>query len=155
MKFTKPSIIYFLLVFVPISVILDLVHADHIIIFIIAVIALIPLAKLIGDSTEHLSTHYGATLGSLLNVTFGNAAELIIATVAISAGLLDLVKASITGAILGNILLIFGLSILVGGFRYKEQFFKRECWISIFHVVFGYNWISSTYDIIWYCISTN
>ena len=62
MKFTKSSIIYFLLVFVPISVILDLVHADHLIIFIIAVIALIPLAKLIGDSTEHLSTHYGSTL---------------------------------------------------------------------------------------------
>jgi Ca2+:H+ antiporter len=107
MKFTKPSIIYFLLVFVPISVILDLVHADHIIIFIIAVIALIPLAKLIGDSTEHLSTHYGSTLGSLLNVTFGNAAEIIIAVVAINAGLIDLVKASITGAILGNIMLIF------------------------------------------------
>src|SRR5687768_18470727 len=123
MKFTKPSIIYFLLVFVPISVILDLVHADHIIIFIIAVIALIPLAKLIGDSTEHLGTHYGPTAGSLLNVTFGNAAEIIIAVTAISAGLLDLVKASITGAIIGNILLILGLSVIAGGFRYKEQSF--------------------------------
>lgn len=126
MKFTKPSIIYFLLVFVPISVILDLVHADHIIIFIIAVIALIPLAKLIGDSTEHLSTHYGSTLGSLLNVTFGNAAEIIIAVVAINAGLLELVKASITGAILGNIMLIFGLSMIAGGIRKKEQIFSRE-----------------------------
>ena len=126
MKFTKPSIVYFLLVFVPISVILDLVHADHIIIFIIAVIALIPLAKLIGDSTEHLSTHYGSTLGSLLNVTFGNAAEIIIAVVAINAGLIDLVKASITGAILGNIMLIFGLSMIAGGIRKKEQLFSRE-----------------------------
>ena len=126
MKFTKPSIIYFLLVFVPISVILDLVHADHIIIFIIAVIALIPLAKLIGDSTEHLSTHYGSTLGSLLNVTFGNAAEIIIAVVAINAGLIELVKASITGAILGNIMLIFGLSMIAGGIRKKEQLFSRE-----------------------------
>ncbi len=126
MKITKPSIIYFLLVFVPISVILDLVHADHIIIFIIAVIALIPLAKLIGDSTEHLATHYGSTLGSLLNVTFGNAAEIIIAVVAINAGLLDLVKASITGAILGNIMLIFGLSMIAGGIRQKEQLFSRE-----------------------------
>jgi len=62
----------------------------------------------------------------LLNVTFGNAAEIIIAIVAINAGLLDLVKASISGAILGNILLIFGLSILAGGFKYKEQFFNRE-----------------------------
>lgn len=126
MKFTKSSIIYFLLVFVPISVILDLVHADHIILFIIAVIALIPLAKLIGDSTEHLSTHYGSTLGSLLNVTFGNAAEIIIAVVAINAGLIDLVKASITGAILGNIMLIFGLSMIAGGIRKKEQLFSRE-----------------------------
>jgi Ca2+:H+ antiporter len=126
MKFTKSSIIYFLLVFVPISVVLDLVHADHIILFIIAVIALIPLAKLIGDSTEHLSTHYGSTLGSLLNVTFGNAAEIIIAVVAINAGLLDLVKASITGAILGNIMLIFGLSMIAGGIRKKEQLFSRE-----------------------------
>ena len=126
MKFTKSSIIYFLLVFVPISVILDLVHADHIIIFVIAVIALIPLAKLIGDSTEHLSTHYGSTLGSLLNVTFGNAAEIIIAVVAINAGLLELVKASITGAILGNIMLIFGLSMIAGGIRKKEQIFSRE-----------------------------
>jgi Ca2+:H+ antiporter len=87
---------------------------------------LIPLAKLIGDSTEHLSIHYGTSLGSLLNVTFGNAAEIIIAIVAINAGLLELVKASISGAILGNILLIFGLSILAGGFKYKEQFFNRE-----------------------------
>jgi Ca2+:H+ antiporter len=87
---------------------------------------LIPLAKLIGDSTEHLSLHYGPTLGSLLNGTFGNAAEIIIAIVAINAGLIDLVKASITGAILGNILLIFGLSIMAGGFRYKEQFFSQE-----------------------------
>ena len=126
MKFTKPSIIYFFLVFVPISVVLDLVHADHIIIFIIAVIALIPLAKLIGDSTEHLSTHYGSTLGSLLNVTFGNAAEIIIAVVAINAGLIELVKASITGAILGNIMLIFGLSMIAGGIRKKEQLFSRE-----------------------------
>jgi Ca2+:H+ antiporter len=126
MKFTKSSIIYFLLVFVPILVVLDLVHADHIIIFIIAVIALIPLAKLIGDSTEHLSTHYGSTLGSLLNVTFGNAAEIIIAVVAINAGLIDLVKASITGAILGNIMLIFGLSMIAGGIRKKEQLFSRE-----------------------------
>jgi Ca2+:H+ antiporter len=96
------------------------------VLFVISAIALIPLAKLIGDSTEHLSTHYGPTAGSLLNVTFGNAAEIIIAVTAISAGLLDLVKASITGAIIGNILLILGLSIVAGGFRYKEQSFSRE-----------------------------
>lgn len=126
LKLSKSSILFLLMIFTPIAVTLEFVHADHIIIFVIAAIALIPLAKLIGDSTEHLSIHYGASLGSLLNVTFGNAAEIIIAIVAINAGLLDLVKASISGAILGNILLIFGLSILAGGFKYKEQFFNRE-----------------------------
>lgn len=96
------------------------------VLFVVSTIALIPLAKLIGDSTEHLATYYGPTAGSLLNVTFGNAAEIIIAVTAISAGLLDLVKASITGAIIGNILLILGLSVIAGGFRYKEQGFSRE-----------------------------
>ena len=126
LKLSKASVLYILLVFTPITVALEFIHADHVVIFVFASIALIPLAKLIGDSTEHLSLHYGPTLGSLLNVTFGNAAEIIIAIVAINAGLIDLVKASITGAILGNILLIFGLSIMVGGFRYKEQFFSQE-----------------------------
>jgi Ca2+:H+ antiporter len=125
-KVTKSSAIYFLLIFAPVAAALEFAHADHITLFIVAAIALIPLAKLIGDSTEHLATHYGATIGSLLNVTFGNAAEIIIAVVAINAGLLDLVKASITGSIIGNILLIFGLSIVAGGFKYKEQRFSRE-----------------------------
>lgn len=125
-KLSKSSAIYLLLIFAPIAAALEVVHADHLVLFLVSAIALIPLAKLIGDSTEHLATHYGPTIGSLLNVTFGNAAEIIIAVVAISAGLLDLVKASITGAILGNILLIFGLSIIAGGFRYKEQSFSRE-----------------------------
>lgn len=123
---SKSSLIYLLLIFTPIAIALEFINTDHIVIFVVASVALIPLAKLIGDSTEHLSVHYGATLGSLLNVTFGNAAEIIIAIVAINAGLIDLVKASITGAILGNILLIFGLSILAGGIRYKEQYFSQE-----------------------------
>lgn len=126
LKVTKSSVIYFLLVFAPIAAILDFVHADHIVLFIVAAVALVPLAKLIGDSTEHLAAHYGATVGSLLNVTFGNAAEIIIAAVAINAGLFDLVKASITGSIIGNILLIFGLSIIAGGFKHKEQRFSIE-----------------------------
>ena len=126
MKLTKSSAIYILLIFAPIAAALDFVHADHLVLFVVSAIALIPLAKLIGDSTEHLATHYGPTAGSLLNVTFGNAAEIIIALVAISAGLLDLVKASITGAIIGNILLILGLSVIVGGFRFKEQTFSKE-----------------------------
>src|ERR687889_182502 len=122
----KSSAIYILLIFAPIAAGLEFAHADHMVLFAVSAIALIPLAKLIGDSTEHLATHYGPTAGSLLNVTFGNAAEIIIAVVAISAGLLDLVKASITGAIIGNILLILGLSVIMGGFRFKEQTFSRE-----------------------------
>lgn len=108
------------------AIVLEYIHTEQLILFVVAAIGLIPLAKLIGDSTEHLASHYGATLGSLLNVTFGNAAEIIIAIVAINAGLLELVKASITGAILGNILLIFGLSIMTSGFKFKEQFFNKE-----------------------------
>ena len=126
MKLTKSSAIYILLIFAPIAAALEFAHADHLVLFVVSAIALIPLAKLIGDSTEHLATHYGPTAGSLLNVTFGNAAEIIIALVAISAGLLDLVKASITGAIIGNILLILGLSVIAGGSRFKEQTFSRE-----------------------------
>ena len=125
-KLSKSSAIYILLIFAPIAAGLEFAHADHLVLFVVSAIALIPLAKLIGDSTEHLSTHYGHTAGSLLNVTFGNAAEIIISVVAISAGLLDLVKASITGSIIGNILLIFGLSLIAGGFRYKELSFSRE-----------------------------
>ena len=126
-KLSKSSGVFLLLTFVPIAVALEFLNAaDHIVIFIVAAVGLVPLAKLIGDSTENLAIYYGSTSGSLLNVTFGNAAEIIIAIVAINAGLLDLVKASITGAILRNILLIFGLSIIAGGFKHKEQFFNKE-----------------------------
>ncbi len=73
-----------------------------------------------------MASHYGPTTGSLLNVTFGNAAEIMICLISINAGLIGLVKASIIGAILGNIMLIFGLSMIVGGLRHKEQVFNRE-----------------------------
>jgi len=125
-KFSKSSILYLLLIFAPISLFLDQFDSNATLIFIVSILALIPLAKLIGDSTEHLASHYGSTVGSLLNVTFGNAAEIIIGIIAINSGLIDLVKASIIGAILGNIMLIFGLSMIVGGFRHKEQSFNRE-----------------------------
>lgn len=125
-KFLKSYAVYVLLIFTPLAVILELLHVGYVTLFVITAIAIIPLAKLIGDSTEHLSTHYGSTLGSLINVTFGNAAEIIIAVVAINAGLLELVKASITGSILGNIMLIFGLSMIAGGLRQKEQLFNKE-----------------------------
>jgi Ca2+:H+ antiporter len=78
-----------------------------------------------GHATEDISERVGEGLGGLLNATFGNAAELIIAIVALRAGLYDLVKASITGSIIGNVLLVFGLSAMVGGFRYETQRFNR------------------------------
>ena len=83
-KLSKSSTLYFLLIFVPIAVILELVQAEHMVLFVVAALGLIPLAKLIGDSTEQFAAYYGATLGSLLNVTFGNAAEIIIGVVSIN-----------------------------------------------------------------------
>ncbi|HET7149654.1 MAG TPA: calcium/proton exchanger [Candidatus Nitrosopolaris sp.] len=125
-KLSKSCILYFLVLFAPMALILEYTHSEPLLIFIFAAIALIPLAKLIGDSTEHLAEHYGPTVASLLNVTFGNAAEIIIGIIALSAGLVNLVKASIIGSIIGNILLIFGLSLVVGGLKQKEQFFNKE-----------------------------
>src|SRR5512135_1568394 len=93
--------------------------------FIITGIAIIPLAGWMGRATEHLGARAGHGIGGLLNATFGNAAELIIALMALSKGLIGVVKASITGSIIGNILLVFGLSALVGGIKYPEQRFNR------------------------------
>ena len=123
---SKSTALYFLIIFAPIALVLEFIYPSPLLIFIFAVIGLIPLAKLIGESTEHLATHYGPTLSSLLNVTFGNATEIIIGIAAMSTGLLDLVKASITGSIISNILLSFGLCLIVGGFKQKEQFFNKE-----------------------------
>src|SRR5215467_10609327 len=123
---TKSAALYFLVICAPISLLLEFTHSEPLLVFTFAAIGLIPLAKLIGQSTENLATHYGPTVASLLNVTFGNAAEIIIGIAAISAGLLNLVKASIIGSIIGNILLVFGLSLIVGGLKHKEQFFNKE-----------------------------
>jgi Ca2+:H+ antiporter len=123
---SKSAALYFLVICTPIALLLEFTHSEPLLVFIFAAIGLIPLAKLIGQSTEHLATHYGPTVASLLNVTFGNAAEIIIGIAAISAGLLNLVKASIIGSIIGNILLVFGLSLIVGGLKHKEQFFNKE-----------------------------
>ncbi|MEO8199373.1 MAG: calcium/proton exchanger [Gemmatimonadota bacterium] len=101
-----------LLLAVPASIVLKVMHAPPLAIFIVACIAVLPLAGYMGEATEHLSHRTGPGLGGLLNATFGNAAELIIAIAALRAGLIDLVKASITGSILGNLLLILGLSLL-------------------------------------------
>ncbi|MBL8058852.1 MAG: calcium/proton exchanger, partial [Anaerolineales bacterium] len=99
---------------------------DALVVFGLACLGLIPLAGLIGEATEALAAVTGPKIGGLLNATLGNAAELIITIVAIRAGLLDLVKASITGSILGNLLLVMGASLLLGGLRNGRQTFDRR-----------------------------
>lgn len=118
--------LYWLLLCIPIAAALaGLAAAPHWILL-AAAVSMIPLAKLIGDSTEALAAHTGPRIGGLLNATLGNAAELIICIVAIREGLLELVKASITGSILGNLLLVLGLSMLAGGIRHGALSFDRR-----------------------------
>ena len=114
-----------LLAAVPAALIANAMHLSPVIVFTLACLGVLPLAGFMGDATEHLSARSGPTVGGLLNATFGNAAELIIAIVALQAGLVELVKASITGSILGNLLLIMGLSLLAGGVGRSELKFNR------------------------------
>lgn len=113
-----------LLVFIPISIAANVLHWGSLVVFLTAAAAILPLAAWMGTATEEIAVVSGPTLGGLLNATFGNATELIIAVVALNAGLVDVVKASLTGSIIGNLLLVMGLSMLLGGLRYKEQSFQ-------------------------------
>ncbi len=115
-----------LLVFVPIAIVGEFLHWSPLLVFAVSALAVMPLASLIGQATEELAAHTGPRLGGFLNATLGNAAELIITIFAIRAGLLELVKASITGSILGNVLLVLGLSILLGGLKNGTQRFDRS-----------------------------
>jgi Ca2+:H+ antiporter len=115
----------YLLVFVPLAVVAEVLGWSPLLIFVFSCVALVPLAGLLGEATEELAIHTGPKVGGLLNATLGNAAELIITIVALSAGKLDLVKASITGSILGNLLLILGASLLLGGLKNGIQRFDR------------------------------
>src|SRR4249920_3668308 len=110
----KPSLDW-LLIFVPAAVVAHYAQPDqHVVIFVLAALAIIPLAGWLGRATEHLAEHTGEGAGGLLNATFGNAAELIIALAALQKGLYDVVKASLTGSIIGNSLLVLGLAIVAG-----------------------------------------
>jgi Ca2+:H+ antiporter len=117
----------YLLIFVPLAFLVEFVEPIHnpLVLFVFACIGLVPLAGLLGEATEELAIHTGPKVGGLLNATLGNAAELIITIVALSAGKLELVKASITGSILGNLLLILGASLLLGGLKNGIQRFDR------------------------------
>lgn len=126
MKVRISNPIYYLVVVAVVAVLADLAGAEPIVVFVLSAIGLIPLAKLIGEATEELAVYTGPKLGGLLNATLGNAAELIIAFFSIQAGLLDLVRASITGSIIGNLLLVLGASLLFGGLKNGIQRFDRR-----------------------------
>lgn len=116
-----------LLPLTPLVIILHWTHAvSETWIFILACLAILPLAGWLGHATEHLAAKTNESVGGLLNATFGNAAELIIAISALRAGLYDVVKASLTGSIVGNLLLVLGASILAGGLKYPEQKFSAK-----------------------------
>jgi Ca2+:H+ antiporter len=114
-----------LLIFVPLSIAAAAVGASGVIIFFLAAVAVIPLAKYIGDAVEALATRTTPAVGGLLSSTFGNAPELIIGFFALRAGLFEVVKASITGSIISNLLLVLGMAMLAGGLKRDKQTFNR------------------------------
>lgn len=117
---------YLLVPFIPLAIALELAHAGPTLIFFASAIGVIPTAAVMGTATEELADRAGPGIGGLLNVTFGNLPELLIAFFALSAGLHEVVKASIIGSVLGNVLLVLGGSMLVGGLRRERQSFNRR-----------------------------
>jgi Ca2+:H+ antiporter len=112
-----------LLLAAPAAVLAEVLHASPLVTFVLASLGLVPLAGYIGLSTEVLAERLGHGIGGLLNATFGNAAEIIIGLTALAAGLPQVVQASLAGSIIGNVLLVLGTSMLVGGWRYRKQQF--------------------------------
>lgn len=121
-----PRWLLVLLAAVPLALVGRVVGWPSSLVFLLAAIGLIPLAGLIGTATEVIAEHTGQRIGGLLNATFGNAAELIIGVTALAAGLTDVVRASITGSIIGNALLVLGMSMFVGGWRHGVQRFNAR-----------------------------
>jgi Ca2+:H+ antiporter len=119
------KIFYGMLILVPVTIIAHILGISEGLVFFLSALAIVPLAKFIGEATEELSVHVGSAFGGFLNATFGNATELIISIFALRVGLIEVVKASITGSIIGNLLLVLGMSILAGGFKYKKQKFNK------------------------------
>ena len=119
----KDTVLLSMLVFVPISLVADWLHLHPLLSFIAAGLAIIPLAARIAHTTEAIATVVGPTFGGLLNATFGNATEMIVSIVALRAGLVEVVKASLAGSIIANLLLALGLASFLGGIRFSEQDF--------------------------------
>ena len=121
---TRNIIFYGFLAFIPVSITAHFLGWSELIIFTTAALAIIPLAGWMGTATEEIAVVLGPSLGGLMNATFGNATELIIAILALQAGLVNVVKSSITGSIISNLLLVMGFSMLLGGLKFKEQTFQ-------------------------------
>lgn len=117
-----------LLLFVPAALLLDIFHAPPLIIFIASALGIAPLASVLGESTGMLAGFCGPAIGSILSASMGNATEMIIAFFALRAGHIDVVKASLSGSIIGNLLLVLGLSMVAGGSRYDVQKFSRSAY---------------------------
>jgi Ca2+:H+ antiporter len=117
--------VHYLAVFIPTAVALELAHASPVLIFVAAALGVIPTAAVMGEATEQIAAKTGPGIGGFLNVTFGNAPELIIAFFALKEGLQEVVKASIVGSIVGNVLLVLGAAMLVGGLKREKQTFNR------------------------------
>jgi Ca2+:H+ antiporter len=124
--FAPQQILKLMLVFGVLAPIAEWRHWGGLWVFVFSGLAIVPLAGIMGEATEHLAARLGAGVGGLLNATFGNAAELIIALVALRAGLHDVVKASITGSIIGNVLLVLGVAMVAGGVKREKQTFDRS-----------------------------
>ena len=128
-----------LLIFIPIAIVLDWLKVDPIVQFAVSALAIVPLAGLMGDATEALAEYLGPTLGGLLNATLGNAPEIIISVFALQRGLIGIVKSSLTGSIIGNLLLGLGLSMFVGRAQGQDADVRsaggadqrRACWCSL------------------------
>lgn len=118
------KILYALLIFAPIAILTRLLGAPAIVVFLASAVAIIPLSAIMGAATECVAEHTSPAIGGVLSATMGNLAELIIASLALRAGLTGLVKASITGSILGNLLLVLGIALFAGGLKYKVQRFN-------------------------------
>jgi len=119
-------IFWLMLIFAPISWYFAIISHSSTLTFITSVLAIVPLARIVGFSTKEIALQTNVTLGGFLNVAFGNIIILMISVLALSKGLIEIVKASIIGSIVGNLLLLIGLSVFFGGLKYKEQIFNKE-----------------------------
>ncbi len=120
----KNTFFLVLLLFIPVSIAAHFLEWGATVVFITAALGIVPLANYMGSATEEIAVVTGPNIGGLLNATFGNATELILAFIALKAGLVEVVKATITGSIVSNLLLVMGFSMLLGGLRFKEQKFQ-------------------------------